>query len=124
MRRFVTAASMAAMVLGSFACGGYDGSSPASPSGSAPPAGAIVINVIGVNGSQSFSPNPATVPAGQAVVWHNVDAIVHRVVLNAGQLDTGNIGPGAFSEAMTLGTPGPYHCSIHPAMVGTITGGQ
>ena len=124
MRRFVTAASMAALVLGVFACGGYGGSAPTSPGDSAPPAGAIVINVVGVNGTQSFSPNPATVPAGQTVVWHNVDTIVHRMVLNDGALDTGNVGPGAFSAPMTLGAPGPYHCSIHPPMIGTIAGGQ
>jgi plastocyanin len=124
MRRFVTAASAAALVLGVFACSNYGGSSPTSPGGSAPPAGAIVINVVRENGAQSFSPNPATVPAGQTVVWHNVDTIVHRVVLNDGALDTGNIGPGGFSVAMTLVAPGPYHCSIHPSMIGTIAGGQ
>ena len=34
-----------------------------------------------------FSPNPATLPAGQMVVWHNVDSVTHRVVLNNGSLD-------------------------------------
>jgi plastocyanin len=124
MRKCVTAAGMAALVLGVSACSNYGGSSPTNPGGSAPPAGAVVINVVGVNGAQSFSPNPATLPAGQAVVWHNVDTIVHRVVLDDGKLDTGNIGAGAFSAAMTLAAPGPYHCSIHPSMIGAIAGGQ
>jgi plastocyanin len=124
MHRFVTAATLAALVLGVVACSNYGGSSPTSPGGSAPPAGAIVIDVVAENGVQSFSPNPATVPAGQTVVWHNVDTIVHRVVLNDGELDTGNIGAGAFSAAMTLVAPGPYHCSIHPSMIGTIAGGR
>ena len=53
-------------------------------------------------------------------LWHNIDRETHRVVLNDGQLDTGNIAAGAFSQPMTLGPPGPYHCSIHPEMVGTI----
>jgi hypothetical protein len=26
---------------------------------------------------QSFAPNPATLPVGQMVVWHNVDSIIH-----------------------------------------------
>jgi hypothetical protein len=34
------------------------------------PGTAITINVVAVNGSPSFSPNPATIPAGQMVVWH------------------------------------------------------
>ena len=122
MRSFVTAASLAALVLGVFACSNYGGSTPTSPGDSAPPAGAIVINVVRENGAQSFSPNPATVPAGQTVVWHNVDTIVHRVVLDDGKLDTGNIGPGSFSAAMTLVATGPYHCSIHPSMIGMIAG--
>jgi plastocyanin len=81
----------------------------------------VTITVVGINGAQSFSPNPATLPAGQTVVWHNIDSITHRVVLNDGTLDTGNIGPGASSQPMAINNGGgPYHCSIHPVMVGTI----
>jgi len=77
--------------------------------------------VLAVNGAQSFSPNPATVPAGQMVVWHNVDSITHHVVLNDGAVDTGDLAPGASSAAMPIGAAGdPYHCSIHPVMVGSI----
>src|SRR5262249_56939815 len=102
--------------------GGYGSSSPSGPTttppggpgNTAPPAGAITINVVRENGNQSFSPNPATVPAGQTVVWHNIDTVTHRVVLNDGELDTGNLAPGAFSQPMTLVAPGHYHCSIHP----------
>ena len=36
------------------------------------------------------------------------------------ELDTGNIAPGAFSVPMSLIAPGPYHCQIHPQMVGLI----
>jgi plastocyanin len=81
----------------------------------------VTINVLGVNGTQSFSPNPATLPAGQMVVWHNVDSITHRVVLNNGSLDTGNLTPGASSQPMSIpaGTDS-YHCSIHPSMLGTL----
>lgn len=113
-------------VLGVSACGdGYGSSSPTAPTGSAaPPASAIVINVVGIDGAQSFSPNPATVPAGQTVVWHNGDTVTHRVVFNDGEVDTGNIAPGASSAPTSLVAPGPYHCSIHPPMVGTTVGGQ
>ena len=122
MRRFFFAAALAASMFGVAACGGasYGGSSPSGPSDTPPPAGAITINVVRENGNQSFSPNPATVPTGQTVVWHNIDTTTHRVVLNDGKLDTGNLAPGAFSQPMTLGTLGPYHCSIHPDMVGTL----
>ena len=122
MCRFFFAAGLAASTLMVTACGGnsYGSSSPSSPSDTPPPANAITINVVRENGNQSFSPNPATIPAGQTVVWHNIDTTTHRVVLNDGRLDTGNLAPGAFSQPMTLAAPGPYHCSIHPDMIGAL----
>ena len=121
MTRLLLAAGLGTLTLGIAACGGgYGSSAPSAPSNTVPPAGAITINVVRENGNQSFSPNPATVPTGQTVVWHNIDTITHRVVLNDGKLDTGNLAPGAFSQPMTLGAPGPYHCSIHPDMVGSL----
>jgi plastocyanin len=122
MREIFLAAGLAALTVGAAGCGGYGSSSPTGPG--APAADAITINVVRENGNQSFSPNPATVPAGKTVVWHNVDTTTHRVVLNAGQLDTGNLSPGAFSAPMMLAAQGPYHCSIHPDMVGTLQNGQ
>jgi plastocyanin len=83
---------------------------------------AVTINVVAVNGSQSFSPNPATIPAGQMIVWHNVDTTIHRMVLNDLSIDTGVLQPGAFSSPMALTRTGGYHCTIHPEMVGTING--
>ena len=122
MRNFTLAAAMAALTLGAAACsGGYGTSSPTSPSNDQPPTGAVIIDVVGINGARSFSPNPATVPTGQTVVWRNIDTTTHRVVLNDGRLDTGNIPPGSVSAPMTLGAPGGYHCSIHPEMIGTIS---
>ena len=125
MRRFLSAAALAALLPGVSACSSYGNSSPTGPNmATAPPDGAVVINVVGINGVQSFSPNPGTVPADRTVVWHNVDTITHRVVFDDGEVDTGNIAPGAFSAPKTLVGPGPYHCSIHPPMVGSIAGGQ
>ena len=126
MRAFVPSV-LIVVSLTAWGCGsGYSGS-PTSPSPSntpapAPPATSdvVTINVLFENGAQSFSPNPATLAPGQMVVWHNVDRVTHRVVLNNGSLDTGDLGPGASSQPMRLDTVGPYHCSIHPSMVGTI----
>jgi plastocyanin len=83
--------------------------------------GVVTINVVAVNGAQSFSPNPASLPAGQMIVWHNVDSITHRVVLNDRSVDTGNLAPGTSSQPMAIAAAGgPYHCSIHPEMVGSV----
>jgi plastocyanin len=126
MRRFFFAAGLAASTLVAAACGGgYGDSNPAGPTGDTPPPnGAIVIDIVAENGDRSFSPNPATVPAGSTVVWHNVDRQTHHVLLNDRGLDTGNIAPGAYSQAMTLTTPGPYHCTIHPDMIGVTQNAQ
>ena len=60
----------------------------------------------------------------QMVVWHNVDTITHRVVLNDQSVDTGNLAPGASSQPMAIGAAGAqYHCSIHPVMVGSVNQG-
>jgi plastocyanin len=121
LRRCCVAGALTAIVLAGSACGGYGSAAPTTPTQTpAPPADAITINIVATNGAQSFSPNPATVPATKSVVWHNLDTVTHRVVFDDGELDTGNIAPGAFSTPMGLVATGAYHCSIHPSMVGRI----
>jgi plastocyanin len=123
MRIFAAVFAVAGLGLSLSGCagGGYGSPTAATSVNSSAPSNAIVINVVAINGMQSFSPNPGSVPSGQIVVWHNIDSITHRVVLNDGQLDTGDIPAGRFSSPMTLVAPEPYHCTIHPEMVGTLT---
>src|SRR5713101_6536563 len=124
MMKFATA-SVLTLGLGMWGCSGsgYSSGSTSSPAAPTPMAsnGAVTINVVAINGAQSFSPNPATLPAGQMVVWHNVDNITHRVVLNDRSVDTGELAPGASSQPMAIAAAGgQYHCSNHPVMVGSI----
>jgi plastocyanin len=123
MRTFSAARAVVVLGLFTWGCGGNGDSNNTSgnPVGPPPAGAAVTINIVANNGSRSYSPDPTTVPDGQMVVWHNVDTATHRVVLNDGKLDTGDLRPGAFSSPMPLVAPGPYHCSIHPDMVGTIT---
>jgi len=82
--------------------------------------GVVTINVVAINGAQSFLPNPATLPVGQMVVWRNVNSATHHVVLNDGSVDTGELAPGTSSQPMAIGAAsGQYHCSIHSEMVGS-----
>ena len=129
MRKLVRAelvtASVLTLGLGMWGCSGSGNSSGSTNSPVAPTPvtsnGVVTINVVAINGAQSFSPNPATLPAGQMVVWHNVNNTTHRVVLNDGSVDTGDLAPGASSQPMAIGAAiGQYHCSIHPVMVGSI----
>jgi plastocyanin len=79
------------------------------------------ISIVANNGALSFAPNPATAVSGDSLVWQNNDFAIHRIVLDNGSLDTGNINPGASSAPIVLtGAGGGYHCAIHPSMVGTI----
>jgi plastocyanin len=124
MRKFVTA-TILTLSLGMWGCGGSDYSSGSANSPTAPTPmtsnGVVTINVVAIRGAQSFSPNPATLPAGQIVVWHNIDNTTHRVVLNDRSVDTGDLAPGASSQPMAISAAGgQYHCSIHPEMIGSI----
>ena len=76
---------------------------------------------MGSNGTQAFSPNPASF-GGQTVVFKNNDSVMHRVVLNDGSVDTGDIAPGATSRAVAMpGSGANYHCQIHPGMIGAVS---
>jgi plastocyanin len=104
-------------------CGGGSGSpttpSPSQP-GPSPGATAFVITVVREAGAQSFDPSPASA-GGLAVVFRNADTVVHRVMMNDGSIDTGDIAPGATSRELQMPAAGTnYHCSIHPAMIGQV----
>ena len=122
-RVFSAAAALAVLLL--VGCGGNSSSTPVTPSpttgGGASPD--VTITIVGMNGSQSFSPNPATVKVGQTVAWKNADVITHTATANGGAFNTGNIAAGATSNPIMMSTAGSfdYHCSIHPSMVGTLT---
>ena len=124
MRAFAIV-TVLALGLATSACSGSGYSSGSTNSQAAPTPitsnGIVTINVVAINGAQSFSPNPATLPAGQMVVWHNVNNTTHRVVLNDRSVDTGDLAPGTSSRPMAVGAAGAeYHCSIHPEMIGSI----
>jgi plastocyanin len=118
VRTHSTALALSVLSFGASGCSNLANTNAPFPV----PGTAVTIDIVGINGSQSFSPNPATIPAGQLVVWHNVDSFAHRVVLDNRSIDTGNLDPGAFSSSVLLKATGAYHCTIHPEMVGTING--
>ena len=107
-------------------CGG-GGSTATSPSPS--PGGTnatVTISITGKGTTQAFSPNPATVAAGQLVVFKNNDVVTHHVILDDGTMQTADIPPGGTSAPVAMGTNGAktYHCTIHPEMVGGFNGSQ
>ena len=106
--------------------GGYGGT-PTSPTPGGGSGGAVTISIGDDRGNQSFAPNPGSPGADQMVTWRNADSVVHRIVLNEGNGDTGNIAPGGTSAAIRIPAAGAnYHCSLHPGMVGSLraSGGE
>jgi len=84
----------------------------------------VTIDIVGNAGASSFSPNPDTVRVGQTVSWRNMDSVIHALIDDLGPITigTGAINPGATTVPVTMTAKGtlPYHCTIHPSMVGTL----
>lgn len=101
-----------------------DGDNPAGPGGGGGTGADVTISIVGQAGANSYSANPETVMVGQTVAWKNNDGTAaHTATSNNGTtFDTGLISPGATSAPDSMKTAGsfPYHCTPHPAMVGTL----
>jgi plastocyanin len=132
--------TLLALSLGlSAGCGSY--SAPNNSQNPPPPmvqANDVSI-VVGASGltTTAFSPNPKVVSLGGnpsvTVRWVNKDitggdytsgsATVHNITSDNGAFTaSGNLGGNAtYSVALTAAGSYPYHCAIHPNMVGTIT---
>src|SRR5512138_3059866 len=96
------------VVFTAWGCSGSGSSAPGmpTPTSSTPPSNAITVSIMGQNGAQSFTPNPAPVTQGSLVVWRNSDNTVHHIVMNDGSFDSGDIGPGGTSGTMRLSSAG------------------
>ena len=122
---------LAAAALAFTSCGGGGGggvTNPPPPSGGGGGGGGggpadVTITIVAENGTMSFSPDPAIVNVGQRVAWRNSAGAIHTATQNGGSFDTGTLNSGATSAAVTMSAAGSfgYHCSLHPAMVGTLT---
>lgn len=90
-----------------------------------PPASGMTVSIVqGASAltTNAYSPNPLSVTAGSTVIWTNNDRIAHTTTADGGRWDSGVLQPGAqFSFTFSAVGTFPYHCSIHPNMVGTIT---
>jgi plastocyanin len=107
---------LSTVALAAVGCGS---SSPAAPSVAAAD---VTITMVADRGNQSYSPNPTTMRVGQTVAWKNGDSTAHTATQDGARFDSGTISAGATSAPMTMSAAGtfPYHCTIHPGMVGTL----
>ena len=110
---------LSTFVLLAAACSGNN-DSPMQPNPGGPsvtiPAGAETL------GKQAFVPDDFTVDAGSSVTWTNNDAVTHTTTSDTNAWNSGNVVPGGrFTATFPSAGTFPYHCQIHPGMVGTIT---
>jgi plastocyanin len=84
-----------------------------------------------VQGNPAYKPDPMTVKKGDTIQVQNKDTTLHTVTSgktledpNKGKMfDSSMINPGATAKISTASlNPGeyPYHCDVHPYMVGTL----
>jgi plastocyanin len=125
-RRALRVPVAALLAAASWACGSGGSSTPTSPSPSpsAPVAGTVTVSVVGSSGNAAYQPNPVRAAVGDTVVFRNGDAATHRIVMDDGSADLGEIAPGASSRGFVVRSSSAltFHCSLHPTMVGSLNG--
>jgi plastocyanin len=121
--------ALSAILVFATACGGGSSSSPASPSPTpvptptpGVPSSSIAIPVGAESlANRAYMPDELNVAVGATVTWMNTDSIPHTSTSNAAGWNSGIVAPGGqFSFAFQTAGTFPYHCTIHPGMVGTV----
>ncbi len=75
----------------------------------------------------AFVPQCVTVPPGTAVKWVNYDDVSHQVQSDVTEPEellfrSEYLQPGdEFSHTFQAAGTNPYHCAVHPHMVGSVT---
>ena len=69
----------------------------------------------------AFQAAGISINVGDTVTWKNTGGVAHTATSDTNVFDSGNLNPGQ-SFSFTFNTAGtfPYHCNIHPSMMGTI----
>ena len=115
-------AVVSAILMCAIAC---SSSSPASPSPTPAPGGAVSSVAIPAGaatlGKSAYSPDDLTVDVGTMVTWTNTDSVAHTSTSDGTGWNSGEVAPGGqFSFAFQTAGTFPYHCAIHPGMIGTV----
>jgi plastocyanin len=122
---------VSAGLMGAIACGGSNSPSPTTPSPTPAPAPApapgptsasVTIPVGAASlGNKAYAPPELDVAVGTTVTWTNTDSISHTTTSDAIGWNSGIVGAGRqFSFAFQTAGTFPYHCDIHPGMVGKV----
>jgi plastocyanin len=118
----VAAALALVLVLLVAACGSGSTNTTAPGGGTTAvttPGSGATVHVTMTN--RSYDPATLTIKVGDTVTWVNQDAPQHDVVADNGEFKSQLFDKGqSFSFTFTTAGTYPYHCTIHPGMVGTI----
>lgn len=126
---FLRLALVSAVLMFAIACGSGDSSPTISPSPTPSPtltsggqSSSVAIPVGAQSlGNRAYSPDELNVDAGTTVTWMNTDSIAHTSTSDAPGWNSGTVAPGGqFSVVFSTAGTFPYHCAIHPGMVGTV----
>ena len=118
--------ALAALLLGfTVACGSsYSPAPTPTPTPTPSPSGGTPVSIVAgatTMATSAYAPNPIAVTGG-TVTWTNNDSATHTSTGNSGTWDSGPIAPGGtFSRTFSSAGTFPYHCTLHPGMVGTVT---
>lgn len=102
-------------------CGGGS-ASPTAPTAPAP--ATVAVSIVSSIGNTAFVPNPVRANAGDTVLFRNNDSVVHRLVMDDGSADLGDVAPGSTSRGFVLrnASETKFRCTLHASMVGSING--
>ena len=132
MRKFRLILSIGALVVATACANGYSSAAPSPTPAPAPapdpapaPSASTPVSIpLGAStlGNRAFAPDQVDIAVGGTVTWTNTDSITHTTTADQGSWDSGSVAPGGkFSSTYSTAGTFPYHCAIHPGMVGTIT---
>jgi plastocyanin len=125
----------AASALTLAACGGGAGSNPNTGLGdggctvkgnaTAAVTPVIISNIVSdPNTVGRFTPNNMTIKVGQSIEWDWQDpGVAHTVTSDDGTTFDSCLQSKGYMFVVTFNQAGkiPYHCTIHPLMIGTVT---
>jgi len=121
------------ILMSAIACGGSYASPPTSPSPTPSPAPSptptpggptsSVVIPVGAEalGNRAYTPPDLQVVPGTTVTWRNTDSVIHTSTSDMPGWNSGTVAPGGeFSVGFETAGTFPYHCTIHPGMVGRV----
>ena len=128
MSKFRLLLSIGVLVVASACANGYSAAAPsptpAPAPAPAPSGGGTPVSIpLGAStlGNRAFAPDQLEIAVGGTVTWTNTDTVAHTTTADQGSWDSGSVAPGGmFSSTYSTAGTFPYHCAIHPGMVGTV----